>query len=127
MLRKVAPENIEVANLYLETQSIERTAALLHMTPEEVSRKLEAPDSRRYLDQIYLDTGYRNRFKIAEVLDKLIDIKIQEGEETGFYTKADLLDLLKFANELTKKPGNTNIQVNNDFGGNYTALLNQLK
>ena len=95
---------------------------------------------------MYLDTGYRNRFKLADTLDTLIDKKIEEAEESQIYTNKDLADLvgmahkirmdeLKAQTELEKaKAANiksqTNVQINSGempFGqGNYGELMKKL-
>ena len=90
---RIIPENLVVANLYLEHNDIDHVAALLNSSSELIVATLGKKDVRDYITQVYLDTGYRNRFKLATVLDKLIDQKMEEAEDTGFYTKADILDL----------------------------------
>ena len=129
----IIPENLEVANTYLETGSIEDTAQRFGVPAETVTRILNDRQVRDYVNQVYLDTGYRNRFKLTQVLDKLIDEKLQEGLDTGFFTKADLLDLLKFSHQLRMdeakmtQTNQTNVQIN-EFGGggNYAALMERL-
>ena len=101
---------------------------------------------RAYVDQVYLDTGYRNRFKLAETLDTLIDAKLAEAEESEVYSNKDLADLIQMAHkvrmdeikaqtELEKAKAQTvknqtNIQVNSaemPFGqGNYGELMKKL-
>jgi hypothetical protein len=129
----ILPESLEVANTYLETASIEDTALRFNTSSETISRILNEKQVKDYINNIYLDTGYRNRFKLTQVLDKLIDEKLQEGLDTGFFTKADLLDLLKFSHQLRmdeakiNQTNQTNVQIN-EFGGggNYAALMEKL-
>lgn len=127
----VLPENLTVANTYLETGDLALTAARHDLTQEMVTRALNDPETRRYIDNVYLDSGYRNRFKLGRLLDDLIESKIAEMEDE-LYTKADLLELLKFANQLRQdelkatNPRQTNVQIN-DFGGqNYASLMERL-
>lgn len=129
---KIMPENLEVANAYLETSSIDRTAAELGITTQQVSEILNKKQVKDYITQVYLDTGYRNRFTLASVLDELIANKLQEAADTGFYTKADLLDLLKFSHQLRLDEAKlqtvhqTNVQINEFGQGNYGALMEKL-
>ena len=101
---------------------------------------------KAYVDQVYLDTGYRNRFKLAETLDLLIDKKMDEAEESEVYTSKDLADLvgmahkirmdeLKAQTELEKAKAmsiktQNNVQINSGempFGqGNYGELMKKL-
>lgn len=127
---KILPENIEVANLYLELQSSEQVAFKLDMSLEEVEEILNKNDVKRYIDNIYLDSGYRNRFKLAEVLDDMIETKITE---TGFSSEKDLLDLLKFAHQMRMDEekralpnSQTNVQINEFGSGNYAELMKRL-
>ncbi len=130
----VLPENLEVAKTYLETGSMEETALALRIPMERVSSILATKPMRDYLTAAYLDAGYRNRFKLASLLDRMIDTKVEEAMETQFYTKEDLLELMKFAHKLRMDeikagtPTNqTNIQVNQEFGqGQYGALMEKL-
>lgn len=128
---RIQPENLEVANLYLETNSIEQTASYFGLDVEYVQGILNKKEVQGYINQVYLDTGYRNKFKIGKLLDKMIEEKLLEAEETGFYTKYDMLDLLKFAHNIrideNKQPQQTNIQINNEFGdGKYGELMKKL-
>jgi hypothetical protein len=95
---------------------------------------------------VYLDAGYRNRFKLASVLDDLIDRKLEEAEETEMYSNKDLADLLQMAHkmrmdemkaqtEAEKVSGGGGIKTQNNvlinsevpFGqGNYGALMEKL-
>ncbi|NDD83902.1 hypothetical protein EBZ38_06455 [bacterium] len=129
----ILPENLEVANTYLETNSIEETAIRLRIPQERVAEIINKKQVKDYLTQVYLDTGYRNRFTLARVLDELIAQKLQEASDTGFYTKADLLELLQFAHKLrldeAKIQGptqQTNVQINEFGQGNYGELMKKL-
>lgn len=129
MLR-IIPENLTVAQVYIETQSLERTAAQLDLTVSEVQEILEKNDVKRFIDNVYLDTGYRNKSKLAEALDDMIAYKIAEN---GFHSDKDLLDLLKFAHQLRideeKKSvpaTQTNVQINEFGQGNYGELMKRL-
>lgn len=131
---QLLPENLTVANLYIETSSVEETARQLKIPVEKVTHIIQSKSVRDYINQVYLDSGYRNRFRLANLLDTMIEKKVQEGMETDFYTKEDLLELMKFAHKLRMdeiKAGTptsqTNVQINNDFGqGNYGALMERL-
>ena len=92
-----------------------------------------------------MDIGYRNRFKLGQTLDTIIDKKMEEAEESEMYSSKDIADLLNLAHkirmdelkaqtELEKaKAGNirtqNNVQVLTDqpFGqGNYGKLMDKL-
>ena len=142
---RISPESIEIANAYLETGDITAVSAVLNVPRDVVSEYLNKREVKKYIDSVYLDTGYRNRSKLAEVMDTLIDKKLEEAEETEMYSNKDLADLLQMAHkmrmdeikaqaELQKAEASnvrsqTNIQVNEGvpFGqGNYGKLMEKL-
>jgi hypothetical protein len=127
---KIVPENLQVANIYLETDSMQETAYKLDIPLNKVEEILNTAEVKRYIDTVYLDTGYRNKNKLAQVLDKMIDAKIDAGE---YSSDKDLLDLLKFSHQLRideeKKSipaSQTNVQINEFGEGNYADLLKRL-
>jgi|TARA_R100000084_G_scaffold19314_2_gene6492 hypothetical protein len=142
---KMSPEGLEIANSYLEHGSIPAVCADLGVQENEVSEMLNKREIKQYIDTVFLDTGYRNRFKISETLDMLIEKKLEESEETQIYTNKDMADLLQMAHkmrieemkaqtELKKAEAQSvknqvNIQHNSElpFGqGNYGELIKKL-
>jgi hypothetical protein len=143
-LVKISPENLEVANAYLQNGSIQQVARSLAISENDVTEVLARREVRAYIDSIYLDYGYRNRFKLAETLDLLINEKLREAESTEMYTNKDLADLLQLAHKMrmdeiramteyeksreTRIQNQTNVQINETpFGaGNYGKLMEKL-
>lgn len=142
---RISPEGLEVANAYLELGNIQAVCIRLKLDEGECSEILAKREVKSYVDQVYLDTGYRNRFKLAEALDDLIDRKMEEADESEIYSNKDLADLLQMAHkmrmdeikaqaELEKAKSQNvknqiNIQNNGDvpFGqGNYGELMKKL-
>ena len=141
---KMSPEGLEVANSYLQLGNITEVCQELALDENTVSEYLNKREIKQYIDQVYLDTGYRNRFKIATTLDNIIEEKLSEAEESQIYTNKDLADLLQMAHkmrmdelkaivELEKSKNSpikqqANIQINElPFGqGNYGKLMEKL-
>jgi hypothetical protein len=142
---KMSPEGLEIANSYLEHGSIPAVASKLRVSQNEVSEILNKREIKQYIDTVFLDTGYRNRFKLSETLDMLIEKKLEESEETQIYTNKDMADLIQLAHkmrmeeikaqtEMEKAKAMTvktqvNIQDNSGspFGqGNYGELIKKL-
>ena len=140
----ISPEGAEIANAYLTLGNIDGVADLLAVTKQKVSDILNTRAVKKYIDTVYLDTGYRNRNNIASLLDEMIASKLEEAQESGMYTKKDLFDLLNFAHKIrsdevklqldaeknsTSIKSQTNVQINDAgiFGaGNYGALIDKL-
>ena len=97
---KMSPEGLEIANSYLEHGSIPAVCADLGVQENEVSEMLNKREIKQYIDTVFLDTGYRNRFKISETLDMLIEKKLEESEEREIYTNKDMADLLQMAHKM---------------------------
>ena len=97
---KMSPEGLEVANPYLQLGSITEVCDQLSLDENTVSEYLNKREIKQYIDQVYLDTGYRNRFKLADTLDNIIDEKLNEAEESQVYTNKDLADLLQMAHKM---------------------------
>lgn len=139
----ISPEGLEIAKVYLETQDIKATAKRLNIDQLQVSQYLDKPEVKNYVDQVYLDTGYRNRFRLAELMDKIVERKLLELEEAEIGSSKDILDILQFAHKLrmdelaqqakleaarqSSVKSQTNIQINSPFGdSNYGKLLDSL-
>ena len=65
IVTKMSPEGLEIANAYLEKGSIPAVCAKLGISENEVSDVLNKREIKTYIDTVFLDTGYRNRFKIT--------------------------------------------------------------
>jgi hypothetical protein len=127
----LTPEALDIANAYLTYGSAKDTAEQLQIPEYQVVQLLERKDVKDYITGIYLDRGYRNKHKIGEVLDRMIQSKLEEAEESGIYTSKDLLELLKFAHQMRVdeiKNDQTGPTVNiANFGqGNYGQLMERL-
>jgi predicted transcriptional regulator len=133
----ISPEALEVANTYLATSSITKTADLLGIPTNQVSSYLARREVKQYVDQVFLDQGYRNRGKLFDLMEEIIESKLVEARESEMYTSKDLLEVLALYHKMrtdevkhsTPKEGPTtqiNVQ-NNDYGpGKYGELLAKL-
>lgn len=139
----LSPECLEVANVYLQTNSVSATAEQLDVSTETVLSLLDQPETKRYIDQVFLDLGFNNRFKMRRAMDALISKKFEELDEAGVGSNKDIAELLALSHKMTMeelsrqieleklKTKNTSIksQVNvqiNEGGSNYGNLLNKL-
>jgi len=136
----ISPEGLEIANLYLTYGNITAVCKDLDISHAVVAEVLNKREVKKYIDTVYLDTGYRNRNNIAALLDDVISSKLEEAVESGVYTKKDLVDLITLAHKMrmdelkaqqtsTTITNQTNVQVNEGlpFGqGNYGKLIEKL-
>ena len=97
---RISPEGLEIANAYLELGNIPAVSLRLKVDEGKISEYLLKREVKQYVDQVYLDTGYRNRTKLAETLDLLIEKKLEEAEESEVYTNKDVADLLAMSHKI---------------------------
>lgn len=142
---KISPEALTVANSYLQTNSIEKTSEELGLDLVVCQDYLARHEVKRYVDQVFHDTGFNNRYKMRAAMDAIIRQKFQELEEAGAGSGKDIADLLALSHkmsmdlldrelELEKLRQKTseqhmktqvNVQIN-DSGTKYGELINRL-
>lgn len=138
-LPTISPEGLELANAYLSFGSLKEAASSLAISPDKAAEILDRREVRSYIDQVYLDLGYRNRFRLGNLLDEIIEKKFEEAQESDMYTSKDLVDLIQLAHKMrmdelkaqqqqTTIKNQTNVQINETpFGqGNYGKLMDKL-
>jgi hypothetical protein len=96
----ISPEGLEIANCYLVEGSIEAVCRVMNVAQDKVADWLQTREVKKYIDTVYMDTGYRNRNKLASVLDDILDSKLEEAMESEMFTKKDLMDVIAFAHKV---------------------------
>ena len=136
----ISPEGLAVANAYLEEQDVTKTATRLGLDLEFVTKMLAKREIKSYIDSVFFNLGYNNRYKLRSIMDKLIDAKMTEMEEAGITSKKDIVDLLALSLKITQAETQrlieeqklhdsqirtqTNIQINGS--DNYSSLIEKL-
>lgn len=138
----ISPEALTVANCYLTTQSAQAVAENLDMDTELVTTILARREVKAYIDQVFFDTGFNNRFRMRDAMDQIIAKKFQELDEADVGSGKDILEILALSHKMTmetldrqiqleKLQGSnlrtqTNIQINENGGSNYHTLIERL-
>ena len=143
---EIAPESLEIANTYLLKQNVEDVANELDIPKEMVVQTLNRREVKAYIDQVFLDTGYNNRFLMRSALDAIIKKKFEEMDDAGVGSGKDILEILALSHKMTMdqlskqielekiRQGNfpggvrtqTNIQINDTGGSNYANLVERI-
>ncbi len=139
---EISPEALEIANCYLIKQSAQETADELSISTELVTQVLARREVKAYIDQVFFDTGFNNRFRMRDAMDAIIQKKFQELDEADVGSGKDILEILALSHKMTmetldrqiqleKLKGNnlrtqTNIQINEGGGSNYHSLIERL-
>lgn len=144
----IQPEGLQIAETYLMLGGdSKRVSQELGMSIAEVDAQLKKKEVSSYIDRQFNEVGFNNKHRLHGVMDQLINLKLEEIEETGVGTSLDIAELLKLKHkmkmdeikaqaDLLKAGGantptsQTNIQNNISMPGagdeNYMALLGKL-
>lgn len=122
------PVVLGVANLHLEGMTPSEISQEMDLPSDIVSQILDKKEVKSYVDNVYLAQGYMSRMKRINLINQVINAKIQEALETEVYSKKDLLDWLKLLHDMEKetKPKSKNPAVAVQINNNYEALMDEL-
>jgi hypothetical protein len=142
---QIAPEALEVANAYLQLQDSKKVADELDMPPTLVSEILARREVKAYIDHVFMDTGFNNRFLMRDAMDSLIKQKFQELHESQTGSTKDIAELLQISHKMSmdlldreiqleklrQGPGGpqkqVNVQINEGLDGSkYSQLVSRL-
>ena len=121
------PVFLSIANHYLGGKDVAEMSQEYALPEDRITAVLEKKEVRSYIDSVYTTQGYLNRVKRMNLINQVIEQKMQDALETGVFSKKDLLDWLKLLNDMEaqatpKKTGPAvAIQVNN-----YDRLMKDL-
>ena len=121
------PVMLALANDYLSGKAIDELADEYGISEDRVTAVIEKKEVKNYIDSVFATQGYLNRIKRINLINSVIDQKIQEAVETGIYSKKDLLDWMKHLQEVEKdlKPKTQGPQVAVQIN-NYDKLMRDL-
>lgn len=139
----ISPEGLEIANCYLQTPDISEVANQLDITTALVTEILARREVKAYIDQVFYNTGFNNRFKLRSLMDTIIKKKLQDMDEAEVGSTKDISELLALSHKMTMEhmdreikleslraaniKTQTNIQINESTGGTkYTQLIEKL-
>lgn len=139
---QIAPEALEVANCYLQLQDARRVADELDLAPTLVTEILARREVKAYIDAVFMDSGYNNRFQMRAAMDALIKQKFQELHESQTGSTKDIAELLQISHKMsmdlldreiqleklragTAPQKQVNVQINDD-GSKYSSLISRL-
>ena len=108
---QISPELLEVANLYLEHQNTQEVAQIVNLEPNDVAQILRRPDVKQYINQVFFDLGFNNRFRMRRAMDALIQQKFQELEESQTGSTKDISELLALSHKMSMELLDREIQL----------------
>lgn len=139
----INPEDLLVANAYLQNPSIPAVCEEMDISRDMVVKILGRREVKAYIDQVFFSQGFNNRFKLANLMDTVISKKLQEMDEADIGSTKDISELLQMkhkmlldhmAHELAMEKiragtikNQMNVQINENTGGSkYNSLIEKL-
>jgi hypothetical protein len=98
---EISPESLEIAYSYLQLQDAHQVADNLDIPVHLVTTTLNRRDVKAYIDQVFFDVGFNNRFKMRSAMDAIIKKKFQELEEAEIGSNKDISELLALSHKMT--------------------------
>lgn len=141
---RISPEALEVANAYLQLNDARAVAQELDLDPEVVTNLLARREVKSYIDSVFFDSGYNNRFLMRRAMDALIKQKFCELEESQTGSTKDIAELLQMSHKMsmdlldreialekarqsTGPQKQVNVQINEGLDGSkYSQLVQKL-
>jgi len=141
---QIAPEALEVANCYLQLQDAKKVADELDLAPDLVAEILRRREVKAYIDHVFMDSGFNNRFQMRAAMDALIKQKFTELHEAGTGSTKDISELLALSHKMsmdlldreiqleklrsgTGPQKQVNVQINEGLDGSkYSSLISKL-
>ena len=140
---KISPEGLKVAEAYISNgHDLTRTADALGMDKADVQALLNKRETKNYIDQLFMESGFRNRARMADLMEEIINAKLSEMADTQLGSSKDIVEILQVAHKMhmeqmamqlkvqeaeNKAPSvQINQQINNHGGSNYNSLLEKL-
>ena len=141
---RISPEALEVANAYLQLNDAREVARELDLDPEVVTNLLAKREVKAYIDSVFFDSGYNNRFLMRRAMDALIKQKFSELEESQTGSTKDIAELLQMSHKMsmdlldreialakaqqsTAPQKQVNVQINEGLDGSkYSQLVQKL-
>lgn len=121
------PVILGIANEHIQGRSHQEIAEEFSISQDRVAQVLERREVKQYVDQVYLSQGYLNRFKRLELINQVIQQKVEAAMLGGDLSKKDLLEWLRLLQDMDKsarpqqKGPTVAVQVNN-----YDSLMRDL-
>jgi hypothetical protein len=145
---QISPENLEIANCFLELQDSQQVADALDVPVDFVTRVLARSEIKSYVNQVFYEVGFNNRFKMRDLMDTLIKKKLADMSESETGSNKDILDIIALSHKMTMEQmdreialeklrqtnqsaavkNQVNVQINDGIGDGtkYGALISKL-
>jgi hypothetical protein len=108
---QISPENLEIANCFLELQDSQKVADALDVPLDFVTRTLARGEIKAYVNQVFYEVGFNNRFRMRDLMDTLIKKKLSDMEESETGSNKDITDLIALSHKMSMEMLDKEIQL----------------
>lgn len=119
----ISPENLEIANCFLELQDSQRVADSLDVPLDFVTRVLARSEIKAYINQVFYEVGFNNRFRMRDLMDTLIKKKLSDMEESETGSNKDITDLIALSHKMSMEMLDKEIQLEKLRQGSASAAV----
>lgn len=119
----ISPENLEVANCWLELQDSAKVADALDVPLDFVTRILARAEIKAYVNQVFYEVGFNNRFRMRDLMDTLIKKKLEDMNESETGSNKDITDLIALSHKMSMEMMDREIQLEKLRQGSQAAAV----
>ena len=98
---EISPEALEVANCYLNLQNHTQVAEALSIPETLVKQILMRKEVKAYIDNVFFEVGFNNKFRMREAMDAIIKKKFQDLQEADVGSSKDIIEILALSHKIT--------------------------
>ena len=115
---EISPENLEIANCFLELQDSQKVADVLDVPVDMVTRIRARSEIKAYVNQVFFEVGFNNRFRMRDLMDTLIKKKLQDMSASDTGSNKDILDIIALSHKMSMELLDKVLQLENLRQGN---------
>lgn len=123
----ISPEGLEVANCYLQKPSIAAVAEELDLPREQIAVILAQREVKAYIDSVFFNLGFNNRFQMRNLMDTIIQKKLAEMDEGDIGSSKDITEILALSHKMTMELMDKEIQLEKIKAGQNTKVQTNIQ
>lgn len=120
----IAPEQLEVANAYLQLHDLTKVSEELDISREIVAEILSKREVKSYIDSVFMNLGFNNRFQMRNLMDTIIKKKLEELDQADVGSNKDIIEILTLSHKMSIEHMDKEIQLEKIRSGNGKVVTN---
>lgn len=107
----ISPESLEIANVYLQEGDMHKVAEALDVSLELVTQTLSRREVKAYVDNVFYNIGFNNRFRLRSLMDTIIQKKLKDMDEAETGSTKDITEIIALSHKMTMEQMDKEIQL----------------